>query len=101
MMTSILGMNRVENSTRDGTDIDPMIGPTASPTKRSIPVHNAPPATWKKSSGQSQFPAIEMMRSTKITAATARPARGTMVKSGTGGGLPGGPAAVTGGVAAG
>jgi len=33
----------------------PRIGPTTSPTKRSIPVHSAPPATWLKSSPHRQF----------------------------------------------
>src|ERR1035437_2524784 len=91
MITSIFGMNRVENSIRAGTDILPMMGPMARPTKRSIPVHRPPPATWKKSSAQSQFPAMDTMSRTMMAPATATPTRGTMEKSGTGGGPGGGP----------
>ena len=36
MISSIFGMNRVENSIRAGIDIRPMIGPMTKPTNRSI-----------------------------------------------------------------
>ena len=58
MMMTIFGISRVVNSIRAGIDIEPMIGPSTRPRKRSMIVQAAPPATWRKSSGQSRSAAI-------------------------------------------
>src|SRR6186997_2203977 len=58
MMITIFGMNLAVNSARAGGDIEPMIGPTASPTNRSMLVHSAPPATWQNMCGQNLLAAI-------------------------------------------
>src|SRR5579875_275900 len=67
MSSTILGMNRAMNSARAGIDKRPMIGPTTRPTKRSMAVHSAPPATWLNMSAQVQLPAIATI--TKMTTA--------------------------------
>ncbi len=70
-------MNRAENSARAGIDSRPRIGPTISPTNRSIAVHSAPPTTWQKVSAHSQLPAMDAMTNTTTAATTGSPRSGT------------------------
>src|SRR5512146_2247809 len=77
MSRTILGMNRAVNSALAGSDSLPRIGPTISPTNRSIAVHSAPPTTWQKVRAHSQFPAIDAMTNTTTAATTGSPRSGT------------------------
>ena len=53
-----------------------------SPTNRSIPVQRPPPATWKKSSAQSELAATEAIRATRTAPTMGRPWTGTIWKDG-------------------
>ena len=70
-------MNRAVNSARAGRDKRPRMGPTMSPTNRSIAVHRAPPTTWQNVSAHSQFPAMAAMTNTTTAATIGRPFSGT------------------------
>src|SRR5579859_5473589 len=75
--STIFGMNRAVNSARAATDSRPRIGPTISPTNRSIAVHRPPPTTWQNASAHSQFPATDAMTNATTTATIGRPRSGT------------------------
>ncbi|HEY6315979.1 MAG TPA: hypothetical protein VIY52_34945 [Streptosporangiaceae bacterium] len=85
MSSTIFGMNRAANSARAGTDSRPRIGPTISPTNRSIAVHSPPPTTWQKVSAHSQLPAIAAMTNATTTATVGSPRTGTTCTCGRGG----------------
>src|SRR5262252_3275574 len=74
---TIFGMNRAVNSARAATDNRPRIGPTMSPTNRSIAVHRPPPTTWQNVSAHSQLPAMEAMTNATTAATIGRPFSGT------------------------
>ena len=69
-------MNRIENSTRAGSESRPMIGPTTNPTNRSIPVQSPPPTTWQKTSPQRSLRAIATTTPTSRSATIGRPLTG-------------------------
>ena len=87
MRSTIFGMNLAENSARAGIESRPRIGPTTSPTNRSMPVHSPPPATWLKSSPQLQLKPIDATRKPSTTATTGRPLSGTIWMTGRGGAI--------------
>src|SRR5581483_11261059 len=62
----------------------PTIGPTTSPTKRSIAVQAPPPATWQKFRPQVQSEAIEPISRPSAAATNGSPASGTIEAGGRG-----------------
>jgi hypothetical protein len=82
MISTILGISRVVNSTRAGIDMRPMIGPRTNPRNRSMIVQAAPPTTCRNVSGHSSSTAMPTIRSTSTNATIGRPARGTIWNSG-------------------
>src|SRR5215469_2701771 len=74
---TIFGMNRAVNSARAAGDSRPSIGPTMSPTNRSIAVHRPPPTTWQNVSAHSQLPAMDAMTNATTAATIGRPFSGT------------------------
>jgi hypothetical protein len=78
MISSIFGITRLENSTRAGIDIVPMIGPSTRPKNRSMPVHRPPPTTWKKSSAHWLLVAIATISPDHHDATTGSPPAGTI-----------------------
>src|ERR1019366_631712 len=88
MISTIFGRNRAENSARAGIESRARIGPRTSPTKRSIPVHRPPPATWYQSSAHRQFSAIATISKTTMAATMGSPFTGTTWMFGRGGASP-------------
>ncbi len=93
MMSSILGMKRVVNSTRACTDMPPRIGPMINPRKRSMLVQRPPPPTWKKVSAHNEFVEMATISPTRRTATIGSPRTGTIEN----GGIAGGPGTWSGG----
>ncbi len=82
IIRNTFGMNRAKNSIRAWIDRRPRMGPMTNPTKRSIPVQSPPPTTWKKSSAQSQLPAMATTRKPRTTPTIGMPATGTICTAG-------------------
>ena len=81
MMSSILGMSRVVNSTRAGMDSRPRIGPSTNPRNRSRVVQKVPPTTWKKSTPHFESVAMTTTKPTSTRPTTGKPPSGTIWKS--------------------